>query len=158
MIRIRKNKRRWQGEMRMIEERTGNSVARRKVKRETMAVRMAMVGLRGYYGMKAINGCEGIEEWIDSEMENCVSQSMKLISPGPPSPVESLIKSPCWGFRLLPDGTTSLYMSCLAPDQHNYDVLWEQLSVPCVWCIAFKCVIVCLCAHRGAECMCRRQR
>lgn len=91
--------------------------------RETMAVGMEMVGLRGYYGMKAINECEGMEEWIDGEMGNSVSQSMKPISPGTPSPVESLIKSPCRGFCLLPDGTTSVYMSCLTPDQQNYNVL-----------------------------------
>lgn len=109
----------------MIEERKGNSVENRKVKRETMAVGMEMVGLRGYYRMKAINECEGIEEWIDGEMENCVSQSMKPISPGTPSPVESLIKSPCRGFCLLPDGTISVYMSCFTPDQQNYNVLWK---------------------------------
>lgn len=30
----------------------------------------------------------------------CVTQSMELISLAPPSPVESLIKSLCWGFSL----------------------------------------------------------
>lgn len=78
--------------------------------------RMELVGQRGYYRMTAINECE--RRW---DMENCtpvwvcftcvcVSESMKFISPGPSSPVEPLIKSPCWG-SVYSDSQVALHLS-----------------------------------------------
>lgn len=115
---------------------------------------MERVGLRGYYRMKAINECEATGRRRIVCLCVCiirVSQSMEPISRGPPSPVESLIKSPCWGFRLLPEGGASLYMSCLNtwPDKvkMRFESSWTShehsvwLFEVCVWvCESVSCV------------------
>lgn len=86
---------------------------------------MELVGQRGYYGMTAINECERRQG--DGELYSCVgvfhlcvSESMK--------PRLSQTSVTCrvfnkvgelgvGGLRLLSDGTASLCMSCLTPDQ-----------------------------------------
>lgn len=119
---------------------------------------MERVGLRGYYRMKAINECEATGRRRIVCLRVCiihVSQSMEPISSGPPSPVESLIKSPCWGFRLLPEGSASLHMSCLntwpAKVKIRFESSWTShehsvwLFEVCVWVCESVCCVVTLC-------------
>lgn len=108
-----KNRKSRLGEMCMIEEIKGNSGENQREKRETMVVR----GWKWWDREVITRPKQSMSVKVKRNREKgrwrilclcvrfyymCVRQSMKPISPGPPSPVTSLIKSPCWGFLVPP--------------------------------------------------------